>query len=162
MRVIHAASLFLLVSLAGCGTNSVSPAISGNPGVQTGVGPDGYPTLISLTINKPTVAGAEGRAACARSQMNDLEGAPVISGTSVQASAKSSFYFSPAGISKPFRYSLLISGESQTVYKFDRLHYINDGSQGGEIKASSYWSPEYLVQDLENIADRIDECARSR
>lgn len=162
MRVIYAVSAFLLASVAGCGTNSVSPAIAGNPGVQTGVGPDGYPTLISLTIRRPTIAGAKDRSECAKSQMNALEGDPVISGSSVQASAKSSFYFAPVGVSKPFRYSLLISGERQTAYKFDRLYYINDGSQGGQMKASSYWSPEYVVQDLESIADRIDECTRSR
>lgn len=162
VRVIHAASLFLLVSLAGCGTNSVSPAISGNPGVQTGIGPDGYPTLLSLTVSRPTSAGAEARASCIKSQVNDIEGAPVISGDSVQASAKSSFYFAAVGMSKSFRYSLLISGGNSSVYKFDRLHYINDGSQGGQIKASTYWSPEYVVQELESIADRIDDCVRSR
>lgn len=162
VRVVHAASAILIASLAGCGTNSVSPAISGNPGVKTGIGPNGYPTLISVTFDRATPAGAEARAACAKSQMNDIESTPIITGTAVQASAKTSFYFAQIGMSKELRYSLLISGEGNSVYKFDRLRYMNDGSQGGPIMASRYWSPEYVVQELESIADSIDECARSR
>ncbi|WP_179053320.1 hypothetical protein [Pseudomonas hunanensis] len=161
MHFIHAASAFLLACLVGCGTTSVSPAITGNPGVQTGIGPDGYPTLLSLTVKRPRSAGAEARAACVKSQVNDIEGEPVVAGASVQASAKSSFYFAAVGMSKAFRYSLLISGENGSVYKFDRLHYINDGSQGGQIKASTYWSPEYVVQELESIADRVNDCISS-
>jgi hypothetical protein len=162
MRVIHAVSAIILTSLVGCGTTSVSPAISGKPGIQTGVGPDGYPILISLTLNKPTLSRAEARVDCAKSQMNDIEGTPVINGTSVQASAKTSFYFAQVGMSKAFRYSLLISGENGSIYKFDRLRYIDNGNQGGPIMASKYWSPEYVVQELESIADNIDTCVRSR
>lgn len=162
MRIIHTTSAVIFASLVGCGTTSVSPAISDKPGIQTGTGPDGYPILISLTLNKPTPAGAEARADCAKSQMNDIEGTPVITGTSVQASAKTSFYFAQVGMSKAFRYSLSISGENRSVYKFDRLRYIDNGNQGGPIMASKYWSPEYVVQELESIADNIDMCVRSR
>ncbi|MNG74486.1 hypothetical protein D3C81_809210 [compost metagenome] len=161
MRAIHAVSAILITGLAGCATTEVSPEISRNPGVETGVGAHGYPILISLTLSKPSVAGAKARAECAKSQMNDIEGAPVIAGASVQASAKGSFFFPSAGVSKPFRYSLSISGESGSVYKFDRLRYINDGSQGGQIMASKYFSPEYVVQELESIADNIDACVRN-
>ncbi len=85
----------------------------------------------------------------------------MVTGSTVQVSAKTSFYFAAVGMSKAFRYSLTVQGDSSSTYIFDRMRYINDGSQGGPLMAASYWSPEYVVQELEGIVDRIDNCTRS-
>lgn len=162
MRITLAAMLLLASTLTGCGTTTVSPAIAGNSGVKTAIGPDGYPILTSVTFSRPVAASADDRADCAKSQINDIEASPVKSGNSIQASGKTSFYFAAVGMSKAFRYSLNIHGDSNSVYTFDRLSYINNGSQGGPIMASKHWSPEYVVQELETITDRIDTCIRTR
>ncbi|MEE1922697.1 hypothetical protein V0R50_10620 [Pseudomonas sp. 148P] len=162
MRAAATATIFLSAALSGCGTTTVSPAIAGNPGVKTATGPNGYPVLASVTFNRSGAATPDARSACIRSQVNDIEGAPVITGSAVQASAKTSFYFAAVGMSKAFRYSLAVQGDSNSTYTFDRMRYINEGSQGGPLMASSYWSPEYVVQELESIADSIDSCARGR
>ena len=162
MRFTLAATLLLTSALTGCGTTTVSPAVAGNPGVKTAVGPDGYPILTSVTFNRSAAASADVRANCAKSQINDIESSPVKAGSSIEASGKTSFYFAQVGMSKTFRYSLKIRGDNNSVYTFDRLRYINNGSQGGPMMASKYWSPEYVVQELEEIADRIDACIRTR
>lgn len=155
-------TVMLLASLSGCGTTSVSPAISGNPGVKTAAGRDGYPIITSVTVTKPTPASAGTRASCARSQINDLEAAPTIDGNVVRASGKSSFQFESAGQILPFRFSVAVSGERDTSYVFDRIRYLKDAGQGGPAMASRWWSPENLVAELEDVAERIDECARAR
>lgn len=160
MRAAATATIFLSAVLSGCGTTTVSPAIADNPGVKTATGPNGYPVLTSIAFTRPSSAKPESRAACLRSQLNDIEGSPVVSGNTVQASAKGSFYFAVVGMSKAFRYSLTIRGDSNSTYVFDRLRYIDSGSQGGPLMASSYWSPEYVVKELEDITNRIDSCAR--
>lgn len=162
MRLTLAATLLLASTLTGCGTTTVSPAIAGNPGVKTAFGPDGYPIITSVTFSRPTLGSAEARADCAKSQINDIEANPVKTGQSVQASGKTSFFFAQVGMSKAFRYSLNIQGDKNSVYTFDRLRYINSGSQGGPLMASKHWSPEYVVQELENITESIDACVRTR
>ncbi|MDD1979633.1 hypothetical protein [Pseudomonas tussilaginis] len=162
MRFTLAATLLLTSVLAGCGTTTVSPAIASNPGVRTAIGPDGYPILTSVTFTRSARASADDRANCTKSQINDIESSPVKTGSSIEASGKTSFYFAEVGMSKAFRYSLKIRGDNNSVYTFDRLRYINNGSQGGPIMASKWWSPEYLVEELESITDRIDACTRSR
>lgn len=86
----------------------------------------------------------------------------MVSGHTVQASAKGAFYFAAVGVSKAFRYSLTVQGDASSTYVFDRLRYIDSGSQGGPIMASSYWSPEHVVKELEDITNRIDSCARGK
>jgi hypothetical protein len=162
MRLTLAATLLLASALTGCGTTTVSPAIAGNPGVKTAMGPDGYPILTSVTFSRPAAASADDRADCAQSQINDIEAIPVKTGRSIQVSGKASFYFAAIGMSKAFRYSLNIHGDNSSVYTFDRLNYINDGNQGRPLMASRHWSPEYVVQELENITDRIDACIQAR
>lgn len=158
MRGNATAILLIAALLSGCSTTTVSPAIAGNPGVKTARGPNGYPVLSSVTFSRAGHAKPDVRSACIRSQVNDIESAPVTIGSTVHVSAKASFYFAAVGISKPFRYSLTVQGDSNSTYTFDRLRYINDGSQGGQLMAASYWSPEYVVQELEGIADSINRC----
>ncbi len=162
MRGTATATLLISALLSGCGTTTVSPVIAGNPGVKTATGPSGYPVLTSVTFSRTGSAKPDARSACIRSQVNDIEGSPVVTGSTVQVSAKTSFYFAAVGMSKAFRYSLTVQGDSSSTYTFDRMRYINEGSQGGPLMASSYWSPEYVVQELESIADSIDSCARGR
>lgn len=160
MRLTLATTLLVASALTGCGTTTVSPAISGNPAVKTAIGPDGYPILTSVTFSRPAAASADDRADCAQSQINEIEANPVKTGNSIQASGNTSFYFAEVGMSKSFRYSLSVRGDNNSVYTFDRLRYINNGSQGGPMMASKYWSPEYVVQELEEITNRIDACIR--
>ncbi|VVQ16888.1 hypothetical protein PS914_05924 [Pseudomonas fluorescens] len=161
MRYIYPAAILMAFGLAGCGTTVVSPAIANKPGVKTAMGQDGYPILVSVHLTTPTKTTAESRSKCISSQLDDIEGAPIIVGSAVQASGKSSFYFARVGANEAFRYTVRVDGQSSSSYTFERLRYFGSGTQGGPIMASQYWSPEKLVEELETITDRIDACART-
>lgn len=151
--------VFLMaITLVGCGTTQVSPALSGKPGVVTAIGADGYPVVKSITITRALTAPPERAATCVAKSVDKPESAPIIS-TDVQVSGLAAFRNDMEGFTRTFRYTLARSNEG--VYVFDRLRYTGQGTVGIEVMASKYWSPENVYAELQSITDRVDRCLRS-
>lgn len=100
MRFTLAVTLLLASTLTGCGTTTVSSALPGNSSVKTAIAPDGYTIHTSAAFSRPAAANSVDQADCSKSQINDIETSPVKSGSSIQVSGKTSFYYAAVGMSK--------------------------------------------------------------
>ncbi|WP_353231602.1 hypothetical protein [Pseudomonas helleri] len=149
-----------LIALTGCGTTSISPAMTGKSGVKYGADRDGYPTMIEIVFVRSTPFSENSTPACIVRGVEQPVSAPTFSDGVWQVTATGAMQWDGGGVSSlPFRYNLSLKPINGTTYTFTRMFYANGGvASASPLMASNWWSPEHAYSAMEEVVGRIDEC----
>ena len=164
---MHNLKLFPLLALAafttvltGCGTTSISPAMTGKPGVKYGADRDGYPTMVEIVFARSTPFSESSAQTCIVRGVEQPLSAPTFSAGVWQVTATGAMQWDGGGVrSLPFRYNLSLTPANGTTFTFTRMFYASGGvASANPLMASSWWSPQHAYAAMEEVVGRIDEC----
>ena len=137
--------------LAGCGTTSISPAMTGKSGVRYGTDRDGYPTITEVAFTRTTPFTERTAKTCIVRGVEQPVIAPTFSAGVWQVTATGAMYWEGGGVSSlPFRYNLSLTPANGTTYTFTRMVYVNGGvASANPLFASTWWSPQHAYAAME-------------
>lgn len=146
--------------LAGCGTTSISPAMTGKSGVKYGIDKGGYPTIAEIAFIRPTRLSEHASQDCIIRGVEQPVNTPTQIAGAWQVTAIGAMYWEGGGVSsQPFRYNLSLVSASGTTYTFTRMVYATNGvGSASPLLASKWWSPQYAYAAMEEVVERIDQC----
>ena len=146
-------------ALAGCGTTSISPAMTGKSGVKYGADRDGYPTMVEIVFARATPYSESSARACIVRGVEQPVSAPTFTAGVWQVTANGAMHWDGGGVgSLPFRYNLSLTPVNGTTYTFTRMFYANGGvASASPLMASSWWSPQHAYAAMQDVVGRIDE-----